>query len=120
MQYWRQAAKAATDERGEKVLAESKPVPTEQLDHYRQMARGGRPRLGAGPSVQVRARLDPEMAKALEQLAADTGKVVSELVRIALDALPAGGRKAVEIAEENLTRYGPGGHSGTGRSRKKN
>ena len=60
VQYWRQAAKAATDEYGKKVLAESKPVPPEHLERYRQMARGGRPRLGAGPSVQVRARLDPD------------------------------------------------------------
>ena len=109
----REAAKAATNEYAEKVLTRSKSVPTEQLERYRQMGRGGRPRLGAGESVQIRARLSPDMAKELNQLAADTGKVVSELVRLALEALLVGGRKAVEVAEENLARYGPSRHSGT-------
>ncbi len=59
------------------------------------------------------------MARTLDQLAAETGKVVSELVRLALEALVVGGRKAVEIAEENLARYGSGRHSGTGRSQKR-
>ena len=53
VQYWRQAAKAATDEYGKKVLAESKPVPPEHLERYRQMARGGPP--GWAPAPQYRS-----------------------------------------------------------------
>ena len=53
------------------VVANDEVIPSEQVERYRQMARGGRPRLGDGESVQIRARVAPEMANALDQLAAD-------------------------------------------------
>lgn len=80
----RQAAKAATNEYAEKVLAQSKPVPPTRLERYRQASRGGRPRLGDGESVQLRARIDTALADALVKIEAVTGKGRSQIVREAL------------------------------------
>jgi predicted DNA-binding protein len=118
-----------TDEVEERLAAEALAELAAMSDEEREAhkrepgalaKRLGRPRLGDGQSVLLRARLSPDMAKELNQLAADTGKHASELVRLALEVLLAGGLKAVEIAEKNLARYGPGRRSGTGRSQKNN
>ena len=117
-----------TDEVEERLAAEALAELAAMSDEEREAhkrepgalaKRLGRPRSGDGQSVLLR-RLSPDMAKELNQLAADTGKHASELVRLALEVLLAGGLKAVEIAEKNLARYGPGRRSGTGRSQKKN
>ena len=98
---WRDAAKAATDEYADRVLDHSKRVPLAQLRRYRQDARGGRPRLGAGDSVQVRVRLSPSQAELLDLAVTRTDKSRSELVRLALEqflpgvlAPPATGRSS--------------------------
>jgi hypothetical protein len=102
-----------TDEVEERLAAEALAELAAMSDEEREAhkrepgtlaKRLGRPRLGDGQSVLLRARLSPDMAKELNQLAADTGKHVSEIVRLALEVLLAGGLKAVEIAEKNLAR----------------
>jgi hypothetical protein len=45
----------------------------------------GRPRLGNGESVLLRARLAPELARRVGEASADTGKDRSEIVREALE-----------------------------------
>ncbi len=118
-----------TDEVEERLAAEALAELAAMSDEEREAhkrepgalaKRLGRPRLRRRPVGPAPGRLSPDMAKELNQLAADTGKHASELVRLALEVLLAGGLKAVEIAEKNLARYGPGRRSGTGRSQKKN
>lgn len=46
---------------------------------------GGRPRLGDGHSVQIRARVSPDVARALQAAEARTGRARSEIVRDALE-----------------------------------
>lgn len=83
----RWAAEAETEEYRDQVneLVEREPgrVVTDPpgLDRLR---RGGRPRLGAGQSVQVRIRLAPEWADALDAAAERSGRRRSEIVRDAL------------------------------------
>jgi hypothetical protein len=83
----RWAAEAETEEYRDQVneLVKREPgrVVTDPagLD---QLRRGGRPRLGAGKSVQVRIRLAPEWADALDAAVERSGRRRSEIVRDAL------------------------------------
>ncbi|MGH9071310.1 MAG: ribbon-helix-helix protein, CopG family [Acidimicrobiales bacterium] len=83
----RWAAEAETEEYHDLVneVVERRPgrVVTDPagLDRLR---RGGRPRLGAGQSVQVRIRLAPESAAALDAAVERSGRRRSEIVRDAL------------------------------------
>ena len=83
----RWAAEAETEEYRDQVneLVEREParVVTDPagLDRLR---RGGRPRLGAGQSVQVRIRLASEWADALDAAVERSGRRRSEIVRDAL------------------------------------
>ncbi len=95
---WRASAKAATDEYAEKVIAESRPVPPERAAQLRQLARGGRPPLGQGESVQVRARLPRDLAALLDAAVARTGRSRSEIMRDALEEHL--GRWAAEVSAQ--------------------
>ncbi len=96
---WKEAAKVATDEWHERLAADIEAgrarVVTEgpELERFRQLAAdelarraGGRPRLGDGHSVQIRARVSPDLARALQAAEARTGRARSEIVRDALEA----------------------------------
>jgi hypothetical protein len=85
---WREAAKAATDEFAHRieddVAAGRVRVVTDPAELQRRL--GGRPSLsGAGPSVQVRVRITPDMRGALEQIAAAEGRRLSDVSRTALE-----------------------------------
>ena len=96
---WREAAKVATDEWHDRLAADvaagKAGVQTEgpALERYRQLAAdetarrsGGRPRLGDGHSVQIRARVSPDLARSLEAVEERTGRARSHIVRDALEA----------------------------------
>lgn len=85
-----------TEERAEQIaeqtLAElAAMTPEEQQDRRREpgtLAKRlgrGRPSLGTGESVQVRARLAPDLAAELDAAVARTGRARSEIVREALE-----------------------------------
>jgi hypothetical protein len=85
----RWAAEVETDEYhdrvNELVAREPDRVVTDPAGLAR-LRRGGRPRLGAGQSVQVRIRLAPEWAEALDAAVERSGRRRSEIVRDALVA----------------------------------
>lgn len=95
-QYLREAAKVATDEWAEEMLARGKPLGAHELGRYRSA--GGRPRLGAGESVQIQARLPRELAALLDAAVAKTGRSRSEVVRDALEEHL--GRWAAEVSAQ--------------------
>jgi hypothetical protein len=57
-----------------------------QASHDKFQRLMGRPRLGAGQSVQIRARLAPELAAELDAAVTRTGRARSDIVRDALEA----------------------------------
>ncbi len=96
---WREAAKVATDEWHDRLAVDieagSASVQAEgpALERFRRLAAdesarrsGGRPRLGNGHSVQIRARVSPDLARSLENAEARTGRPRSQIVRDALEA----------------------------------
>jgi predicted transcriptional regulator len=86
-QYMREAAIVATDEWHDRVAADISAGRARvitggpELERLRHI---GRPPLGAGESVQVRARLSPELGAALDAAVDRLGRPRSEIVREAL------------------------------------
>jgi hypothetical protein len=88
---WREAARAATDEFAERMVADVESgratVVTDAAEIRRRV--GGRPRVGGaagtGPSRQVRVRVTTHTRTALEEIAAAQGRRLSDVSRDALD-----------------------------------
>ncbi|MHB1536238.1 MAG: hypothetical protein ACYC1D_16830 [Acidimicrobiales bacterium] len=96
---WKEAGKVATDEWHERLAVDLEAgrarVLTKgpELERFRRLAAdelarraGGGPRLGDGDSVQIRARVSPDLARALEAAEVRTGRARSQIVRDALEA----------------------------------
>lgn len=88
---WREAAKAATDEYADKLVAEVEAGRSTVIDDPAEIRRrlGGRPRvggaLGEGPSMQVRVRVTTRTRRALEVIATEQGRRLADVSRDALD-----------------------------------
>lgn len=88
---WREAAKAATNEYAERLVAAVEAGAAEMVTEPREIQRrlGGRPRVGqepgSGPSNQVRVRVTDRTRAGLEQIASAQGRSLSEVSRDALD-----------------------------------
>jgi len=88
---WREAARAATDEYANRLIAEVEfgraKVITDPVEMRRRL--GGRPRVGGskdqGPSMQVRVRVTTRTRTALETIAATQGRRLADVSRDALD-----------------------------------
>jgi hypothetical protein len=88
---WRAAAKAATSEYADKLIADVESgrakVITDRAEIRRRL--GGRPRIGGepgeGPSAQVRVRVTSRTRTALEEIAAAQGRRLADVSRDALD-----------------------------------
>lgn len=88
---WREAAKVATDEYADRLVAAVESgqarIITDPAEIRRRL--GGRPRVGdapgSGPSTQVRVRVTTRTRSALEAIAAAQGRRLSEVSRDALD-----------------------------------
>ena len=88
---WRQAAKAATDEFADRLIADVEAGRATVINDPVEIRQrlGGRPRVGdadgKGPSIQVRVRVTARTRTALEAIAAEQGRRLSEVSRDALD-----------------------------------
>lgn len=88
---WRAAAKAATDQYADKLVADVESGRSKVIAEPVEMRRrlGGRPRIGGasgqGPSMQVRVRITTSTRTALEAIAADQGRRLADVSRDALD-----------------------------------
>ncbi|MHB8681461.1 MAG: hypothetical protein ACYDA2_05120 [Acidimicrobiales bacterium] len=88
---WREAAKAATDEFAERMVAALESGQAKIITDPTEIRQrlGGRPRVGGeageGPSTQVRVRVTDSTRAALEHLAVSQGRTISEVSREALD-----------------------------------
>ncbi|MDQ2846288.1 MAG: hypothetical protein M3Y77_08050 [Actinomycetota bacterium] len=88
---WREAAKAATDEYADKLVADVESGRSKVIAQPAEMHRrlGGRPRIGGasgeGPSMQVRVRVTTSTRTALEAIATDQGRRLADVSRDALD-----------------------------------
>lgn len=88
---WREAAKAATDEYGDRLVADVESgrakVIADPIEIRQRL--GGRPRVGGvdgtGPSIQVRVRVTTDTRTALETIAAAQGRRLADVSRDALD-----------------------------------
>lgn len=83
---WRESAKAATDEYAERLQADVASGEARVITDPEELtARGrGRPPLGDGDSVQIRARLTQQLARQMDALGERTGRRRSDIVRDAL------------------------------------
>ncbi len=88
---WRAAARAATDEYADQLIADVDAGRVEVITDPDQVRRrlGGRPRVGGavghGPSDQVRVRVTTATRAALEDIAATQGRRLADVSRDALD-----------------------------------
>lgn len=88
---WREAAKAATDEYADNLVAEVEAGRSTVIDDPTEIRRrlGGRPRVGGahgeGPSMQVRVRVTTRTRTALEVIATAQGRRLADVSRDALD-----------------------------------
>lgn len=85
--YMREAAIVATNEWHDRVAGDISAGRARvvtggpELERYRRM---GRPSLGSGESVQIRARLSPDLGAALDAAVGRLGRPRSEIIREAL------------------------------------
>lgn len=88
---WREAARAATDEYANRLVAEVESGRATAIAKPHEIRRriGGRPRVGGavgeGPSIQVRVRVTTHTRAALETIAASQGRRLADVSRDALD-----------------------------------
>jgi hypothetical protein len=88
---WRAAAKAATSEYADKLIADVESGRAKVISDPTEVRRrlGGRPRVGGepgeGPSAQVRVRVATRTRAALEAIAAAQGRRLADVSRDALD-----------------------------------
>jgi hypothetical protein len=88
---WRAAAKAATTEYADKLIADVESGRAQVISDPSEVRRrlGGRPRVGRepgeGPSAQVRVRVTTGTRTALEAIAAAQGRRLADVSRDALD-----------------------------------
>ncbi len=88
---WREAAKAATDEYADRLIANVESGRARVIADPAEMRRrlGGRPRVGGasgeGSSMQVRVRVTTRTRTALEAIAAAQGRRLADVSRDALD-----------------------------------
>lgn len=88
---WHEAAKVATDEYADRLVADVESGQAEVIDDPAEMRRrlGGRPRVGGapgeGPSMQVRVRVTTRTRSALEAIAVAQGRRLADVSRDALD-----------------------------------
>jgi hypothetical protein len=88
---WRAAAKAATSEYADKLIADVESGRAKVISDPTEVRRrlGGRPRIGGepgeGPSTQVRVRVATRTRAALEAIAAAQGRRLADVSRDALD-----------------------------------
>ncbi len=78
------AAQLADETLAELAAMSPEEIKARQRPPGTLAARLGRPRLGAGESIQVRARLAPELAAELRVVEARTGRRRSDIVRQAI------------------------------------
>lgn len=88
---WREAAKAATDEYAGRLATAVESGRARVISDPAELRPrlGGRPRVGdapgEGPSIQVRVRVTAGTRTALETIAAEQGRRLSDVSRDALD-----------------------------------
>lgn len=88
---WREAAKVATDDYADRLAADVHSGRAKVIADPTEIRRrlGGRPRVGGergdGPSMQVRVRVTTNTRTALEAIAADQGRRLTDVSRDALD-----------------------------------
>lgn len=88
---WRAAAKAATTEYADKLIADVESGRAQVITDPSEVRRrlGGRPRVGGepgeGPSAQVRVRITSRTRTALEAIAVAQGRRLADVSRDALD-----------------------------------
>ncbi len=88
---WREAAKAATDEAADTLVADVEAGRSKVIADPVEIRRrlGGRPRIdgagGEGASMQVRVRVTTRTRTALEVIAANQGRRLADVSRDALD-----------------------------------